>query len=49
MQDWCIVWDERTIGSEIFFFAHPVELLGDLGKTKARFGPYGDSANLDAR
>jgi hypothetical protein len=25
------------------------ELLGDVGHVEARFGPFGDSANLDAR
>jgi hypothetical protein len=26
-----------------------VELLGDLGQTEARFSPFVDSVNLDAR
>jgi hypothetical protein len=26
-----------------------MELLGDVGHVEARFGPFGDSANLDAR
>ena len=26
-----------------------MELLGDKAQVKARFGPFGDSANLDAR
>ena len=26
-----------------------MELLGDEGQVEARFGPFGDSANLDAR
>jgi hypothetical protein len=26
-----------------------MELLGDVGKVKARFGPFRDSDNLDAR
>jgi hypothetical protein len=25
-----------------------MELLGDLGHVKSRFGPFGDGANLDA-
>jgi hypothetical protein len=29
------------------FWAHPMELLGDMGQVKARFGPFGDSVNLD--
>jgi hypothetical protein len=28
---------------------HPMELLGDVGHVEARFGLFGDSANLDAR
>jgi hypothetical protein len=26
-----------------------MELLGDVGQVEARFGPFGDSSNLDAR
>jgi hypothetical protein len=26
-----------------------MELLGDVGQVKARFGPYGDNVNLSAR
>jgi hypothetical protein len=26
-----------------------MELLGDVGHVEARFGPFGDSANLDTR
>jgi hypothetical protein len=28
---------------------HPMVLLGDEAQLDARFGPFGDSANLDAR
>jgi len=28
---------------------HPLVLLGDEAQVKACFGPFGDSANLDAR
>ena len=28
---------------------HPIELLGDEAQVEARFCPFGDSANLDAR
>jgi hypothetical protein len=28
---------------------HPMELLDDEAQVEARFGPFGDSANLDAR
>jgi hypothetical protein len=31
------------------FQAHPLVLLGDIGQVEARFGPFGDSTNLDAR
>jgi hypothetical protein len=27
---------------------HPMVLLGDEGQMETRFGPFGDSANLDA-
>jgi hypothetical protein len=35
-----MVYAKRTIGSEIIF---------DVAQVNARFGPCGDSANLDAR
>jgi hypothetical protein len=28
---------------------HPMVLLGRVSQVEARFGPFGDSANLDAR
>jgi hypothetical protein len=28
---------------------HPMVLLGDKTQVEARFGPFGDSANLDAK
>jgi hypothetical protein len=28
---------------------HPMVLLGEEARVKAHFGPFGDSANLDAR
>jgi hypothetical protein len=31
------------------FWAHPMQLLGDVGEMEARFGPFGDTVNLDAR
>ena len=31
------------------FRTHPIVLLGDEAQLEARFGPFGDSANLDAR
>ena len=48
VQDRCMVCAERTIGSEIFL-AHPMVLVGDEAQAKARFGPFGGGANLDAR
>jgi hypothetical protein len=31
------------------FLMHLIELLGDETQVEARFGPFGDSANLDTR
>jgi hypothetical protein len=31
------------------FWAHPMELLGDIGEIEAHFSMFGDSVNLDAR
>jgi hypothetical protein len=31
------------------FWTLPMVLLGDEAKVEARFGPFGDSANLDTR
>jgi hypothetical protein len=39
---------KSTIGSEIILDA-PMVLLGDDAQVEARFGPFGDSGNLDAR
>ena len=38
---------ERTIGSEIILDA-PGGILGDEGQLASRFGPFGESGNLDA-
>ena len=48
VQDRCTVCARRTIGSKIFR-TQPTLLLGDEGQVEARFGPFGESANLDAR
>ena len=48
VQDRCTVCAKRTIGSEMFW-THPMVLLGDEAPVEAHFGPFGDSANLDAR
>jgi hypothetical protein len=48
VQEMCTVCAKRTIGTEIFWI-HPIVLLGDEAQVDARFGLFGDSANLDAR
>ena len=48
VQDRCTVCAKRTIGLDIVFNASMV-LLGDEVQVEARFSPFGDSANLDAR
>jgi hypothetical protein len=47
MQDWCTVCAEHTICSEIILDVSDGS-LGDEAQVEARFGPFGDSANLDA-
>jgi hypothetical protein len=37
---------EHTIGLD---WMHPMVLLGDAAQVEARFGPFGDSANLEVR
>jgi hypothetical protein len=41
----CTVYAKHTIGSEIIF-TNPMGLHGDKVQLEARFGPFGDSANL---
>ena len=48
VQDWCMVCARRTIGSEIVLM-HSMVPVGDGAQVEARFGPFGDSANVDAR
>ena len=48
VQDWCMVCARRTIGSEIILDATD-RTLGDEAQAEARFGPFGDSANLEPR
>jgi hypothetical protein len=48
VQDRCIVYAKRTIGLVIVLDA-PKVLLGDEAQVEARYGPFGDSANLFAR
>ena len=47
-QDKCTVCAKRTIGSEMFWM-HQMVLVGDEAQVQARFGPFGDIANPDAR
>jgi hypothetical protein len=46
-QNRCTVCAKFTIGSDIVLDA--CELLCDVGHVQSRFGPFGDSVNLDAR
>ena len=48
VQDRDMVCPRRTIGSEIILAA-PMVPLGDEAHVEARFGPFGDSTNLDTR
>ena len=48
VQDRCMVCTRRTIDSKSFWL-HPKVPLGDKAQLEARFGPFRDSANLDAR
>ena len=48
LHDRCTVCAKRTIGSETDLDA-PMLLLGDEAQVEARFGPFGDSANLHSR
>ena len=43
-----MVCARRTIGTVIVLDAS-MELLGDEAQVEARFSPFGDSSNLDAR
>jgi hypothetical protein len=45
----CMVCAKCTMGLGIILDAHPMALLGDKAQVEARFGLFGDSANLDAR
>ena len=48
VQDSCMVCAKRTVGPETVLDA-PMVLLGDEAQVVAHFGPFGGSANLDAR
>jgi hypothetical protein len=44
----CMVCAECTT-STMPFWPQSMEFLGDVGQVEARFGPFRDSVNLDAR
>ena len=48
VQDRCMVCAKHTRGLETILNA-PMVLLGDEAQVEARFGLFGESANLDAR
>jgi hypothetical protein len=48
VEDRCTVCTEHTIGIEIILDALD-GLVGDEAQVEGRFGPFGDSATLDAR
>ena len=48
VQDRCMVCARHTIGLAIVLDAAMVP-LGDEAQVKAHFGPFGDSAHVDAR
>jgi hypothetical protein len=47
-QDRCTVCTERTIGSQVVFYA-PDGLVSDMGRVESRFSPFGDSVSVSAR
>jgi ferredoxin-NADP reductase len=47
-QDSCTFRVKHTKGQKSFW-THPMILQGDEAQVEARFGSFGDSANLDAR
>jgi hypothetical protein len=48
VQDSCMVSPNVPMAQKSFW-THPIVLLGDEVQVEAHFGPFGDSANLDAR
>ena len=48
LQDRCKVCAKHTMAQKSFW-THQMVLLGDEAQVEARFGPFGHSANLDAR
>jgi hypothetical protein len=47
-QDRCTICTRLPLASKSFW-AHLMELLGDMGQVEACFDTFGDSVNLDAR
>jgi hypothetical protein len=47
VQNSCTVCAKRTTGLEKSFWMHLMVHLGDGAQVEARFGSFGDSANLD--
>jgi len=47
VQDGCTVCAKHTMAQKSFW-THLMVLQGDEAQVEARFGPFGDSANLDA-
>jgi hypothetical protein len=47
-QDRCMVCTERTIGSQVVFYA-PDGLVSDMGHVESRFSPFGESVSVSAR
>ena len=48
LQDRCTVGAKRTMAQKSFW-THQMVLQGDEAQVEARFGPFGDSANLVSR
>ena len=47
LQNRCTVCAKHTMAQKSFW-THQMVLLGDVAQVEARFGPFGDSANLDS-
>ena len=48
LQDRCTVCAKHTMAQKSFW-THQMVLVGDEAQVEGRFGPFGDSANLDSR
>jgi hypothetical protein len=47
-QDWCIIYTEQDIGSEIILDT-PDGILGDVGHVKSHFSSFGDGVSVNTR